>query len=94
MLHISRSVHFSKHAKSQQSIGQKVNADVNIVEEKIKNDLTQTFSDPAWLNQDRREYHPMFIAIKIDILIHKYCLQVLRLVFFINKILLKNSLFM
>jgi hypothetical protein len=31
----------------------------------------------------------MFIAIKIDILINNYCLQVLRL-YFISKILLKN----
>jgi hypothetical protein len=33
----------------------------------------------------------MFIAIKTDILIHKYCLQVLRLIFFIIKSLLKKS---
>jgi hypothetical protein len=64
------------------------------VEEKIWNDISQTFSDPTLLNQYRREYRPMFIAIKIDILIHEYCLQVLRLFVFINKSLLKKSLFM
>jgi hypothetical protein len=35
-------------------------------------DITQAFSDLTWIKQDRREYHPMFIAIKICILIHKY----------------------
>jgi hypothetical protein len=34
------------------------------VEEKLSNNLTQAFSDLAWLRQDRREYHPMFIASK------------------------------
>ena len=34
------------------------------VEEKIWNNITQSFSDLAWLRQDRREYHLMFIASK------------------------------
>ena len=54
---------------------------VTIVEEKIWNNLIQAFSDLAWLKKDRWEYHPMFIAIKNVILIHKYCLQVLRMFF-------------
>jgi hypothetical protein len=51
------------------------------VEENIWDDLTQVVSDFAWLKRDRREYHPMFIAIKICILIYKYWLQVLRMIF-------------
>jgi hypothetical protein len=35
-------------------------------------DLTQAFSDSAWLKKNRRECHPMFIAIKNNILTHKY----------------------
>jgi hypothetical protein len=42
------------------------------VEEKIRNDITQAFSDLSWPNKDRQEHHPMFIAIKICILIHNY----------------------
>jgi hypothetical protein len=42
------------------------------VEEKIWIDLTQAFSDFTWLKKSRREYHPMFIANKNNILTHKY----------------------